>query len=288
MELAEFNDTKPNNKSPYIVIREETTQVPVIQSDSSSSVLSPHEAYRLYKRRWLGLAGICLLNVVSGLNWLWFSSIAINTSQEFGISLDTVNWLGNSVSLVYLPVSLIVPMGFSRWGLRISCVIGSLGLLVAAWVRYAGTTQSLSPASKYTLLLIGQVFTGFAQPWFQILGPKYSETWFDLRGRTVATMIIAISNPIGGALSQLLAPVFSTVTESVLYLAIITSAVAPIVILIASKPPIPPTYSASLPSPPAAQLLRALIGKARSDELFMSFSERMDMAIITLLFARFS
>ncbi|CUA66766.1 Major facilitator superfamily domain-containing protein 7 [Mus musculus] [Rhizoctonia solani] len=282
MELDDVKDNKPNGLS-QIVTRED-----VAQGDSSSSVVSPSpEAFRLYKRRWVGLIGICLLNIVCGLNWLWFSSIAIDTSQEFGVSVDRVNWLGNSVNLIYLPVSVIVPFGFSRWGLRTSCAVGSLGLLISAWIRYAGTTPSLSPNGRYTLLLIGQIFTGFSQPWFQILGPKYSETWFDLRGRTTATMVIAIANPIGAALSQLIAPTFSKVRESVLILAIITSAAAPTAALIASKPPTPPTYAGSHPSPPAAQIFRAFIGKARQGEAFMTFRERLDMTIVTLLFGAF-
>lgn len=43
--------------------------------------------------------------------------------------------------------------------------------------------------------MIGQVGAGIAQPWFQIVGPKYSELWFGLKGRTTATAIIAIANP---------------------------------------------------------------------------------------------
>jgi hypothetical protein len=37
-----------------------------------------------------------------------------------------------------------------------------------------------------------QFFAAVAQPVFQVLGPAYSEAWFDLKGRTTATMIIAI------------------------------------------------------------------------------------------------
>ncbi|KAG8770879.1 hypothetical protein FRC12_004008 [Ceratobasidium sp. 428] len=205
-------------------------------------------------------------------------------SNEFEVSLQKVNWLGNSVNLVYLPVSILVPLGCSRWGLRISCAIGSLSLLISAWVRYAGTAKGLSPEGKYALLLIGQVFTGFAQPWFQILGPKYSEVWFDLRGRTTATMIIAIANPIGAALSQLIAPAFSTVRDSVLVLGIVTTVAVPTVLLIYPLPPTPPTFAGSHPSPPAAQVFRAFIGNARPGEAVMSRRERLDMAINTLIF----
>jgi len=37
-----------------------------------------------------------------------------------------------------------------------------------------------------------QSFASLAQPIYQVLGPKYSENWFDLKGRTTATMILAI------------------------------------------------------------------------------------------------
>ncbi|GAB1521231.1 hypothetical protein RhiTH_004322 [Rhizoctonia solani] len=93
-------------------------------------------------------------------------------------------------------------------------------------------------------------------------------------------MLIAIAGPIGGALSQLIAPAFSTV----LILAIVTSAVTPTVLLIGSKPPVPPSHAGSQNSPPLMQILRALVGRARQGEAFMSPRERADMVIITLLF----
>ncbi|KAG9097270.1 hypothetical protein FS749_006658 [Ceratobasidium sp. UAMH 11750] len=280
MELGDIKDRKSSSSGAQVLTRED-----VARGDAGSSVVAaPTESYRLYRRRWAGLVGLCLLNIVAGLNWLWFSSIAIDTSNEFRISLQKVNWLGNSVNLIYLPVSILVPFGCSRWGLRISCAIGSLSLLISAWVRYAGTAKTLSPEGKYALLLIGQVFAGFGQPWFQILGPKYSEVWFDLRGRTTATMLVAVANPIGAALSQLIAPAFSTVRDSVLVLGIITTVAVPAVLFIYPLPPTPPTFAGSHPSTPAAQVSRAFVGKARPGEATMSPHERLDMAIVTLLF----
>jgi len=37
---------------------------------------------------------------------------------DFGFSLDQINWLGNVMALVYLPVSLAIPGMVSRFGLR--------------------------------------------------------------------------------------------------------------------------------------------------------------------------
>lgn len=41
-----------------------------------------------------------------------------------------------------------------------------------------------------------QLFAAIAQPIFQVLGPKYSELWFDLKGRTTATMFVAIGRSV--------------------------------------------------------------------------------------------
>lgn len=281
MELEERKDRKSSISEAQITTREHATR-----GDASSSLVAlPTDGYRLYRRRWAGLVGLCLLNLIAGLNWLWFSSIAIDTSNAFGISLQRVNWLGNSVNVIYLPVSLLVPPACSRWGLRITSAIGSAALLIACWIRYAGTANSLSPDGKFALLLVGQIFTGIGQPCLQILGPRYSEVWFDLRGRTTATMILSIANPIGAALSQLIAPAFSSVRQSVLVLAIITTVAVPTVALIYPLPPTPPTFSGSQPSPPATQVMRAWIGRPRPGEATMSGRQRLDITIVTMLFA---
>jgi len=33
--------------------------------------------YRVYKRRWIGLVALSLLNVSAGMNWLWFAPISV-------------------------------------------------------------------------------------------------------------------------------------------------------------------------------------------------------------------
>ena len=43
-------------------------------------------------------------------------------------------------------------------GLRnLQCDIGAVFLIISAWVRYSGTSRSLSPKGAYTLLIFGQV-----------------------------------------------------------------------------------------------------------------------------------
>lgn len=81
-------------------------------------------------------AAQCGLNLISGLNWLWFSAIAaqgmqstitvftsltvLQATEEFDISLQEINWLGTCVNVAYLPMSILVPLSLNRWGMRAS------------------------------------------------------------------------------------------------------------------------------------------------------------------------
>lgn len=241
--------------------------------------------YRLYRRRFAGLSGFILLGLVTGMPWAWFGPISTDAAQAFNISIDQVNWLGNIISCVYLPVSLLVPVLCARFGIRRCAEAGAVTLLISGWMRYAGTITSLSSEGAYALLILGQFLSAISQPIFQVLGPKYSETWFDLQGRTTATMVIAVANPVGGAIGQLLSPLVGTARQSILVLAIISTVVTPALFLIESEPPSPPTYAGSKAPQSLYSLLCAMVGKVRpGDPAYMTPHERLDFTINTLLF----
>ncbi|KAH7904753.1 hypothetical protein BJ138DRAFT_868139 [Hygrophoropsis aurantiaca] len=61
---------------------------------------------------------VIILGLVTGMPWSWFGPISDNVASDFDISLDQVNWLGNIISCLYLPVSLSVPLFCSRYGIR--------------------------------------------------------------------------------------------------------------------------------------------------------------------------
>ncbi|KAI6134496.1 major facilitator superfamily domain-containing protein [Pisolithus thermaeus] len=240
--------------------------------------------YRLYKKRFSGLLGLIILGIVTGMQWSWFGPIATNTADEFGISLNQVNWLGNITFCIFIPASFLVPVISSRYGIRRCSEMGGLMLLISAWVRYAGTIRSLSPQSAFVLLFFGQLFSAISQPVFQVLAPMFSERWFDLRGRTTATMAVVIANPIGSALGQLLSPLMGTPRQSILVLGIISTAALPAILLIFDSPPSPPTYSGSKPPLSLISLCRAMLGVSVSKEARMSRRERADFAIMMLAF----
>ncbi|THH29307.1 hypothetical protein EUX98_g4887 [Antrodiella citrinella] len=237
--------------------------------------------YVSYRRRFTGLVALILLAATSGMVWPWFGPIANNVSDEFGFTLDQINWFSNTVNFVYLPVSALVPVLFSRYGIRFTCQLGAVFMLLGAWVRYAATSHNLSTNGAYALIMVGQIFGAVAQPIFQILGPKYSQVWFNVKERTTATMILSIANPVGGAIAQILSPVFSNTRLSILYLGVISTAATPFVCLIGEKPPTPPTYAAGQEDPSFSSLARAMWGtEPKESPAFMTPHERIDFAIV--------
>ncbi|KAG8988542.1 hypothetical protein FRB94_001911 [Tulasnella sp. JGI-2019a] len=246
---------------------------------------SPTE-YKLYKARFVGCVALCFLNAMGGMNWLWFSAIALETSTAFDISVNKVNWLSDCVNLIYLPVSFLIPWAARRIGLRKSYILAAACLIVGSWLRYAGTSKSLPPGGAYALLLLGQLVAGFSQPWYQVLAPAYSQAWFGLKSRTTATMIISLSNPIGSALAQLLSSIFDTPRSSILVLGIITTVIAPCALLIQDRPPTPPTYAGSQDVPPIMVTVRSALGFPLPDEVekAMTLRQRIDFWILTIGF----
>ncbi|KAI0256395.1 MFS general substrate transporter [Lactifluus subvellereus] len=242
--------------------------------------------YRLYKRRWIGVFAMFILEAVSAASGPWFGPISNNVVRDFGFTLDQVNWLGNIVSCVYIPTAVFTPIITKRYGVRRCCDIAAVAILLSAWVRYAGTARSLPKGGAYALIIIGQALSAVAQPVYQILAPKYSERWFDLKSRTTATMIISIANPIGGAIGQLLSPIFSDTRKSILVLAIMSTVVVPLAFLILEAPPTPPSYSGSrIPSPSIVSLIRAAAGLKCPPETYMTLRERFDFAILVSVFS---
>lgn len=99
-------------------------------------------------------------------------------AQDYKLTLNQVDWLGNAPMLIGIPFSFLVPELYSRWGLRkcvsqktscvstltniylfpcSQCYLGSLFLGLSAWSRYAGTADGLSSKGAYALFMLGQV-----------------------------------------------------------------------------------------------------------------------------------
>ena len=99
-----------------------------------------------------------VLNIVSGMVLVWFGPIANAGASpllssdmrepltpaivvdDFGFTLDQVNWFGNAVNVIYLPAAVVVPYLYGRLGLR-----GTV----------SATHDTVISQPKFTWLLVG-------------------------------------------------------------------------------------------------------------------------------------
>ncbi|KAL0577033.1 hypothetical protein V5O48_004967 [Marasmius crinis-equi] len=281
-------DHGKDKDTPYIP---EEREIGNLQDDGRQETVVE---YKVYRRRFVGMAGVVLLNIVGGMSWPWFGPIANSMVDDWGITLTQNSWLGNITACLYLPVALIMPGLFARYGIRRCCDLGAVCLIIGGWMRYAGTAPGLSSGSAYALFIVGQAITSISQTVYQVLAPVYSEKWFDVRSRTTATMICSIglspspsmvyarANPIGSGLGQLISPLAGETKQSILVLAIISTAVVPAILLIQNEPPTPPTYAASQQPPPFSEFLKGFLGKSKNPS--MTTRNRIDFAIIAVVF----
>lgn len=170
------------------------------------------QAYKMYKRRWLGMGVIIGLNIATGLVWLTFSSVSSISEKWLHASLSEVNLSSILYFIGSIVTSSFSGFVFEKWGIKIAVrntqnnsnnfwlqsffelqlIIGGILNLVGCIIRYLGSFIESSDSSheaRLGVILFGQFVAACAQPFFLNVAAKYSAVWFDDSSRTVATMI---------------------------------------------------------------------------------------------------
>ncbi|KAG9962672.1 MFS general substrate transporter, partial [Aureobasidium melanogenum] len=233
-----------NDESEMAPLNPTTTTVEALDSpilDLSNS----NEPYKLYKRRFVGLVVLFMLNIIVSWDWLTFSAVSSTSAQFFNVSESAINWLSTGFLFAF-----IIASPFTIWALhrgpKTSIVISALLLFLGNWIRYAGSRAGSH--GNFPLVIVGQIIIGFAQPFVLAAPTRYSDLWFPetgLFGRVSATALASLANPLGGALGQLIGPLWATIPEDVpdmvLYTAIVSCVACLPAFVVPSKPPTPPS-----------------------------------------------
>lgn len=140
---------------------------------------------------------------------------------EPGIGGNSI-WEANYRSLSR--VSRFVIWVLNKGGPKPAIVITATLLLIGNWLRYAGTRAN---GGIFGLAMFGQILIGLAQPFCLCAPTRYSDLWFSDKGRTSATAVASLANPLGAALGQLIdaewASKPSDIPNMVLYISVIVS-----------------------------------------------------------------
>jgi hypothetical protein len=80
--------------------------------------------------------------------------------------------------------------------------------------------------------MFGQIIIGLAQPFCLCAPTRYSDLWFSDKGRTSATALASLANPLGAAIGQLVDSAWATkpsdIPNMVLYISVIVSGSSPV------------------------------------------------------------
>ncbi|KAF2830483.1 MFS general substrate transporter [Ophiobolus disseminans] len=201
-----------------------------------------HVHYKVYKRRWFGLAQLVLLNVVVSWDWLTFAPISTTSAQYFNVQESSINWLSTAFLFSFLLGTPFTILALHR-GPKPSILCASVLLLLGNWIRYAGTRAN---GGLFGVVMFGQILCGLAQPFVLAAPTRYSDMWFTEGGRVGATALASLANPFGGALAQLINPFLGSLPSVVLIVSIISTVACIPSLFIPAAPPTPPTASSGL------------------------------------------
>jgi MFS transporter, FLVCR family, MFS-domain-containing protein 7 len=179
---------------------------------------------RLCKRRYYGLAVICLLNVVQPWAWLSYAMVNPYAQDWFGVGPQAINWFSTVYGLAFIPFPFSGWV-ISRYGVRNSIIIGSIGTAVGNWIRYVGTVKA-----SFAGAMIGQTVLGLSQIFVLPVAPAYSGQWFHPDHRTTPTTLGSISPSLGAMIGSFATPYLATKTSemprSILIVAVVSTFVA--------------------------------------------------------------
>ncbi|KAG0044325.1 hypothetical protein BGZ83_010436 [Gryganskiella cystojenkinii] len=224
-------------------------------SDATTVVIAPEHdqvVYKTYKKRYIGLFAVVLLNISTGFVWLTYSSVPDAAAAYLNSDKDTVNLTSILYFIAYLIMGPISGWMFERHGIKRSLLFGATIQVIGAFLRYFANFIESTPTNnggRLALTLVGQIIAAAAQPFFLNVPPKFAAVWFSENGRTTATMIGSVANALAAALAQLIIPVITTdkdsMAASVLTCAILSVVAFIPVLLMDERPPTPPSPSAA-------------------------------------------
>ncbi|KAF2130349.1 MFS general substrate transporter [Dothidotthia symphoricarpi CBS 119687] len=262
----EVTDAGPSGSGAQERVADEEPREPETGRRRRRKKTYSHAHFKVYKRRWFGLAQLVLLNVVVSWDWLTFAPVSTRSAAYFGVSETAINWLSTAFMFAFVPACPFVVYLLHR-SPKESILCASVLLLIGNWIRYAGTR-----ANTFGVVMFGQILTGLSQPFVLAAPTRYSDMWFTERGRVGATALASLANPFGGALAQLVNPFFGSIPQTVLIISIIATVACIPSLFIPASPPTPPTASSSLSRTPLLVSLNHMLRSPPFYILLLTFS----------------
>lgn len=196
-----------SNQNPdSSIVRVETSELIMVQPDDQFQVVQ----YQVYPQRWWVLATVVILNLANYSHWVAFPSIAKNAAKHYDQSGERMDLIPTVSYGLGVPCCLLATYVVERFGLRVGLHIGGvltgIGGLMCCLSTLPSLSDGMTSEAKFWLALIGQAMTGVACPFISCVPTKISQHWFNDEQRTLATILLGMSNPMGIVMGQLFTP----------------------------------------------------------------------------------
>ncbi|XP_062405536.1 solute carrier family 49 member A3-like [Sardina pilchardus] len=222
-------------------------------SSGPNQILTKLLQFKVYRRRWLILLVLCLLNCSNAMLWLTFAPVADECAKALQVTLDDINWLSLVYMIVAIPLSCLTTWMLDTCGLRLTLILGSWLNMLGSVLRFIGVLpMEMDVHVRFPLVLAGQLLCAAAQPLVIFSPTKLAAVWFPQQQRATANMIASMSNPLGVLLANIMSPLImgSPNLQDLTKLLFVYSVPATVVCFLAtvgireSTPPTPPSASA--------------------------------------------
>ncbi|KAG5982224.1 hypothetical protein E4U55_002169 [Claviceps digitariae] len=245
---ARFWKSKKSASQDYSLTDESLDEHGIADTEQEMGINAQSTKYRTYRRRWIGLITLVLMNMVVSWDWLTFAPVADLSATYYGVSKTAINWVSIVFFLAFVAVFPLTIAILHR-GPKLAFMIAAVLIIVGNWIRYAGSASSTG--GYYSAIIVGEIIIGFAQPFILAAPTRYSDMWFTNRGRVAATALTSLANPLGGALGQLINPLWAQdstgISDMVLYVAIISTICSFPAFFVPAAPPTPVGPAAETP-----------------------------------------
>eukprot|EP01017_Pseudomicrothorax_dubius_P051032 TRINITY_DN9753_c0_g3_i2.p1 TRINITY_DN9753_c0_g3~~TRINITY_DN9753_c0_g3_i2.p1 ORF type:complete len:446 (+),score=62.39 TRINITY_DN9753_c0_g3_i2:30-1367(+) len=158
---------------------------------SAASDVYKRQVYRDYKWRYVVLALYFLASLTSGLLWISFAPLTNTLKRLYGISSYELNTLTLLYNGLYFPASFVANWAIDQKSLKFAVVTGvgltAVGSCLRALVNFTG----------FYIVITGQIFAAFAQPFLLNGVTKLTVDWFIPQQRAFATSVGFNGNQIG-------------------------------------------------------------------------------------------
>lgn len=217
---SQYKSSQPESGTRKEMNTSNADELTMIPTSNDGQVMDV--GFKVYKRRYIGLAQLAFLNLTTAWNWTSFAPVTGQIIEHFDTSLAVANWFSTSFLLACFFGNLPAAIALRR-GPKCSMLCCSMFMLVGVWLKYAGTR-----IENVGLALFGQALCGFSQPFVVNAPIIFAQEWFTPSSQTTATAIAFFMSPFGSVVASLVSPQWITsadkVNSATLWLAIITTA----------------------------------------------------------------